>query len=87
MSLLNPLRLIVLALAAVSLLVASAWDAGLHRRLMEPMLRFAYMKQPIPTLLRDARFGRLWSSIVAVVLLLLWWFLGTAAAVRFFGGH
>ena len=82
MSVLNPLRLLVLALAIIVFLTGAVWHSVFQRRFMDPMLRFASMGQPLPALLRNPRFARAWNSLVAIVLLFVWWLLGTPAALR-----
>jgi hypothetical protein len=78
---LGPLRLLVLVLAVLMFVVGVLAHSVFHRRFMLPMLRFAFMGQPIPAFFRNPRVGRAWNLLVVILLLLLWWFLGTRGPI------
>ena len=83
MPILSPPRLLLLVLAVLVFVVAVIGHSVFRRRFVEPMLRFAFMGQPVPALFRNPRVGRAWNLLVVILLLLVWWFLGTPWAIRF----
>ena len=83
-SMVPKLRWFFLASAALQLLSATVFFPWIHRRILEPMLRFGESTgQPAPAFLQSRTFWRVSSILITIVPLGAWWALGTQAGVEF----